>query len=77
MSEKVAITVVSSSGKEYMVWGFLGQSIYEALLLHNFDTEGSCAGRGTCGKCKSESKVLFHLFPKQIEGYYLKNLSRI
>lgn len=52
MSEKVAITVVSSSGKEYMVWGFLGQSIYEALLLHNFDTEGSCAGRGTCGKCK-------------------------
>ncbi|NLB88769.1 MAG: DUF4445 domain-containing protein, partial [Syntrophomonadaceae bacterium] len=52
MSDKVAINVVSSSGKEYVVWGFKGQSIYEALLLHNFDTEGSCAGRGACGKCK-------------------------
>lgn len=56
MSDKVAITVVSSSGKEYAVWGFIGQSIYEALLLHNFDTEGSCAGHGTCGKCKIKAE---------------------
>lgn len=58
MSDKVAINVVSSSGKEYIVWGFKGQSIYEALLLNNFDTEGSCAGRGTCGKCKVKAEGL-------------------
>ncbi|HZK44053.1 MAG TPA: ASKHA domain-containing protein [Syntrophomonadaceae bacterium] len=52
MSDKVAVTVISSTQKEYIVWGFKGQSVHEVLLLHNYDYDAYCGGRGTCGKCK-------------------------
>lgn len=52
MSNKVAVTIISPNQKEYSVWAFKGQTIYDALLFHHIEHEGYCGGHGTCGKCK-------------------------
>ncbi len=52
MPDQVKLTIVEPDGKEYSLWAPTGKSVWEALELMGWDRGGSCAGQGTCGKCK-------------------------
>lgn len=52
MSDQVKVTIVEPDGKEHHLWTLRGKTVWEALELLGWDTIGSCAGQGTCGKCK-------------------------
>ncbi|NLJ71561.1 MAG: DUF4445 domain-containing protein [Syntrophomonadaceae bacterium] len=56
MSDKAALTIINIEQKEYTVWAFKGQTLYDALLLHHIEQAGYCGGLGTCGKCKLIAK---------------------
>lgn len=52
MSGQAQVTVVYPGGQEVKIWTLKGKTARETLTLAGMEVNGSCGGRGTCGKCK-------------------------
>jgi len=52
MSEQHRIKVIEADGREHRAWTLAGKNVYQILEMMGLYSAGSCAGRGTCGKCK-------------------------
>lgn len=52
LEEQIAVTIIRPNQREYTLWAFKGQTVYDILLLQHFEQEGYCGGNGICGKCK-------------------------
>jgi uncharacterized 2Fe-2S/4Fe-4S cluster protein (DUF4445 family) len=77
MTDQAKVTIVEPDGKEYSFWTLKGKSVWEVLEIIGWDTNGSCGGLGTCGKCKfrvaGELSELSpsereHLIPEEIKN---------
>lgn len=51
MLEKVIVEVIDNQ-KRVVLPAIMGQNLWEILTNHQINTGGTCAGQGTCGKCK-------------------------
>jgi len=52
MSGKVKIKLVTHDGKEHFCWTLKGKNLWESIIVNGWALEGTCGGRGTCGKCR-------------------------
>lgn len=52
MPDQIKIKVLQTDGSEDSCWTLPGKSVYQVLELMGLNAGGTCAGAGTCGKCK-------------------------
>lgn len=52
MGEPIKIQVHTGNGQRHSLWSLAGKNLWEVLTLAGFPTDGTCSGRGSCGKCK-------------------------
>lgn len=52
MSEQYKVKVIEANAGEHSFWTLAGKNVYQILEMMGLDAGGSCAGKGTCGKCK-------------------------
>lgn len=77
MPHQVRMTIIEPDGKQHNIWTTKGKTVWEALEIIGWDTDGSCGGMGTCGKCKFRMtggiselspEERQHLIPEEIKG---------
>ncbi|MEN6350947.1 MAG: ASKHA domain-containing protein [Syntrophomonas sp.] len=52
MAEQVEVRLIAPDGRQITKWTIPGKNLWEVIAGSGMDPEGSCGGKGTCGKCK-------------------------